>query len=272
MQGQRFHHLAEAPVREHHDGGPILIGQRESEDREVVHFLHGVGREDDGVVVAVPAAARGLKVVALRRRNVPETRAAALDVDDERGKFRGGEKGNAFLLEADARRGRTGHGAFAGQGRPANMIRSLIMEDGELEKHNLRLQAKFKRIVKELVRYEERETDDAEVLLVAYGTSARIAKGAIVQARAQGIPAGLLRPVTLWPYPRARLRALAPRLRGIVVVEMSAGQMIEDVQLAVGNSIPISFVGRMGGGVPEERAVLTAIRRLAKQGGRRKRT
>ena len=150
------------------------------------------------------------------------------------------------------------------KGRPANMIRTLIMEDGELEKHNARLQTKFKRILKELVRFEERETADAEVLLVAYGTSARIAKGAVVQARRQGIKAGLLRPVTLWPYPHARLRALAAQVRGIVVVEMSAGQMLEDVRLAVSDSVPISFVGCMGGGVPEERVILNAIRRLAK--------
>ncbi len=157
------------------------------------------------------------------------------------------------------------------KGRPANMIRSLIMEDGALEKHNIHLQAKFKRILKEVVRYEERETADADVLLVAYGTSARIAKGAVIQARSQGIKAGLLRPLTLWPYPHARLRALAPRLKGIVVIEMSAGQMLEDVQLAVGGSVPIAFVGRMGGGVPEERAVLAAIRRFAKPARRRSR-
>ncbi len=157
------------------------------------------------------------------------------------------------------------------KGRPANMIRSLIMEEGALEQHNLELQAKFKRILKELVRFEERETADADVLLVAYGTSARIAKGAVIRARDQGIKAGILRPITLWPYPRARLHALSRRLKGIVVVEMSAGQMIEDVRLSVGDTVPIAFVGRMGGGVPEERAIMNAIRRLARAPSRRSR-
>lgn len=155
------------------------------------------------------------------------------------------------------------------RGRPGNRIRSLILEDGALESHNLALQRKYRRIVKELVRFEERTVDDAEVLLVAYGTSARIAKGAVLRARAQGIKAGVLRPVTLWPFPSAHLRALSRRVRGIVVVEMSAGQMIQDVQLAVGDSVPIDFVGRMGGGCPEERAVLAAIRRLSRLPRRR---
>jgi 2-oxoglutarate ferredoxin oxidoreductase subunit alpha len=157
------------------------------------------------------------------------------------------------------------------RGRPANKIRSLILEDGQLELHNLHLQRKFRLIRKELLDFEERDTRDAEVLLVAYGSSARIAKGALVRARAQGIKVGLLRPITLWPFPHARLRALAQRLRGMVVVEMSAGQMIEDVRLAVGDAVPVDFVGRMAGGCPEERLILAALRRLAKHPARRTR-
>jgi 2-oxoglutarate ferredoxin oxidoreductase subunit alpha len=157
------------------------------------------------------------------------------------------------------------------RGRPANKIRSLILEEGQLELHSIELQRKFSRIRKELLDFEERDTADAEVVLVAYGSSARIAKGALLQARAKGLKVGLLRPITLWPFPHARLRALAERLRGIVVVEMSAGQMIEDVRLAVGDAVPVDFVGRLAGGCPEERTILSAIRRAAKRPARRNR-
>lgn len=148
------------------------------------------------------------------------------------------------------------------KGRKPNHIRSLLLEDGLLEQRNLALQAKYKAILSELVGFDEYLTRDAEVLTVAYGSSARIARGAVDKARARGIKAGLFRPITLWPFPRARLRQLADRLKGILVVEMSAGQMIEDVQLSVGDRTPVAFEGRMGGAAPEESAVVDAIRRL----------
>jgi pyruvate/2-oxoacid:ferredoxin oxidoreductase alpha subunit len=110
------------------------------------------------------------------------------------------------------------------------------------------------------IRWEERQTDDCEVLLIAYGSCARIAKGCLAHARAAGIKAGLLRPITLWPYPYARVRELAGRVRAMLVIEMSAGQMIDDVRLAVEGRVPVHFTGRTGGNVPEESAVLQAIR------------
>jgi 2-oxoglutarate/2-oxoacid ferredoxin oxidoreductase subunit alpha len=154
-------------------------------------------------------------------------------------------------------------------GRAPSMIRSLLLEPGALEAHNLSLQRKYRDIARTEVRYEQRLTRDAEVLIVAYGTCARIAKGALVAARAAGLKAGLLRPITLWPFPAGRLRALAQQVKGILVVEMSAGQMIEDVQLAVAGRVPVAFEGRMGGGVPEESAVLKALARLAGPARRR---
>lgn len=154
------------------------------------------------------------------------------------------------------------------RGRKPNHIRSLLLEEGALEQRNLHLQAKYKTIMNELVGHDEYLTHDATVLVVAYGSSARIARGAVDQARAKGVKAGLLRPITLWPFPRARIRQLARKVHGILVVEMSAGQMIEDVQLSAGDRIPISFEGRMGGGIPEESAVVRAMQRLAKSSPR----
>jgi 2-oxoglutarate ferredoxin oxidoreductase subunit alpha len=148
------------------------------------------------------------------------------------------------------------------KGRKPNHIRSLLLEDGALEKRNIALQAKFKTILSELVGFDEYLTQDAEILTIAYGSSARIARGAVDKARSRGIKAGLFRPITLWPFPRARIRQLADRVKGILVVEMSAGQMIEDVQLSVGDRTPVAFEGRMGGAVPEEADVVEALRRL----------
>ncbi len=156
--------------------------------------------------------------------------------------------------------------------RKPNHIRSLLLDVDALEERNLILQAKYKTILAELVGFDEYLTQDAEVLAIAYGSSARIAKGAVDQARAKGIKAGLLRPITLWPFPRARIRQLATKVKGILVVEMSAGQMLEDVQLAVGEQSPIAFEGRMGGAVPEESDVLTALQHLNKPPRKRARS
>ena len=149
-------------------------------------------------------------------------------------------------------------------GRKPNAIRSLLLVEGELEAHNKRLQAKYKVAAAREVRFEERHADDCDVLIVAYGTSARIAKGCLARARAAGIRAGLLRPISLWPYPAARLAELAGRVKGVLVVEMSAGQMLEDVRLAVNGRAPVFFEGRMGGAVPEEADVMAAIERISK--------
>jgi 2-oxoglutarate ferredoxin oxidoreductase subunit alpha len=149
------------------------------------------------------------------------------------------------------------------KGRDPNMIRSLLLGPGELENHNRRLQEKYRVIAEKETRWEESGTADCEVLLVAYGTCARIVMGCLKKCAEAGCKAGLLRPITLWPFPSRRLSDLAARLAGIVVVEMSAGQMLEDVRLAVSGRTPVAFEGRMGGGVPEERAVLEAVRGMA---------
>lgn len=150
-------------------------------------------------------------------------------------------------------------------GRKSNMIRSLLLDDGVLEQHNLHLQRKFTLIKNSLLQFEEINTRDCDTLIVAYGTSARIAKGVMDKARAKGMKVGLLRPITLWPYPYARIRKLAAQVKGILVVEMSSGQMVEDVRLAAGDRTPVVFEGRMGGAVPEENDVLAALRGIARR-------
>jgi 2-oxoglutarate ferredoxin oxidoreductase subunit alpha len=149
------------------------------------------------------------------------------------------------------------------KGRKPNLLRSLYLVEGELEALNHKLQQKYADISSNEVRYEDRMVEDCNVLLVAYGTSARIAKGAFEQARAMGINAGLVRPVSLWPFPSEHIAKIAEHAEAVLVVEMSSGQMLEDVKLAVRERAPVFFVGRMGGGIPLAGDILNRIKELA---------
>jgi 2-oxoglutarate ferredoxin oxidoreductase subunit alpha len=160
------------------------------------------------------------------------------------------------------RKQRPGWALTGADNRPKNIITSIYLDPEQMEKLNLRLQAKLAEIRKNEVRWKEYLTEDADLLLVAYGTMGRVCYTAMQQARAEGIKVGLLRPVTLWPFPSARLAELAEQVNGILTVEMSAGQMVEDVRLYVEGRCPVQFYGRMGGIVPLSDEVLKVIREM----------
>ena len=147
-------------------------------------------------------------------------------------------------------------------GRESRIIRSLFLKDGELERHNNHLQEKFRRMKESELLYEEIMIDDAELVIVAYGTSARIAKSAVTNVRKAGINAGMIRPVTLWPFPEKSISAVSERAKNFLVVEMSAGQMIEDVRLAVEGRLPVHFYGRSGGEMPSVDEIETKIKEI----------
>lgn len=142
-----------------------------------------------------------------------------------------------------------------------NVITSLEMDSVRMEKNNERFQETYRRISENEVRFEEHYTEDAEYLIVAFGSIARIALKAIEEARAKGVKIGLLRPITLWPFPTARIAELSHQVKGILAVELNAGQMIEDVQLAVEGRVPVYHFGRMGGIVPNPGEILEALQR-----------
>lgn len=142
--------------------------------------------------------------------------------------------------------------------REHNIITSLFIEPEKMEKINLNLQKKYEAIQSE-VRYEEIMTEDAEVLLVAFGLSARICQKTVDLAREKGIKVGLLRPITLYPYPYERIKELSEQMDFILTVEMNAGQMVEDVRLAVEGKIPVHFIGRMGGMILSPEDILHKI-------------
>lgn len=147
-------------------------------------------------------------------------------------------------------------------GRARRVVTSLFLKEEELEALNLRLQAKLRRIEAAERRWEEIATDDAAYLLVAFGTVGRTCKTVLREARQAGLKVGLFRPITLWPFPWPRLRELAGRLRGILVAEMNAGQMVEDVELAVRGQCPVRFYGRMGGVMLLPDEILAALHEL----------
>lgn len=144
--------------------------------------------------------------------------------------------------------------------RERNIITSLELDSGKQEIHNQKLQAKYKKMEEEEVRFEEYQTQDAEYLFVAFGSVARICKKAIDIARNQGIKVGLLRPITLFPFPKLKVRELAENSKGILVVEMNAGQMIEDVLLSVGCLIKVEHYGRMGGIIPTPNEIVENLK------------
>jgi len=149
------------------------------------------------------------------------------------------------------------------EGREQRIVRSLWLAEGRLEEHCRHLQRKYDEIQKNEVMCEEHETEDADIILVAYGVAARIVRSAVEAARHEGIRAGLIRPITLWPFPSDQVGRAARESRTFLVVEMSMGQMVEDVRLAVEGKSPVQLHGRPGGGVPTVEEILEKIRELA---------
>jgi 2-oxoglutarate ferredoxin oxidoreductase subunit alpha len=149
------------------------------------------------------------------------------------------------------------------QGRPKRVITSLYLQAEELEHVNQIIQEIEAEIRAKEQRWQELMVDDADYLVVAYGTVARIAQGAIRLAREKGLRVGLLRPITLWPFPYEAVARVAHRVQGVLVAEMSAGQMVDDVRLAVQSAAPLQFFGRLGGVVPMPEEIVEALESLA---------
>jgi 2-oxoglutarate ferredoxin oxidoreductase subunit alpha len=146
------------------------------------------------------------------------------------------------------------------EGRKPNVITSLELDPAKMEENNIRFQAKYRQIEENEVRYEEFLCEDADYLLIAFGSSARICQKAVENARAEGIKLGLLRPITLWPFPTNIIANYANQVKGMLSVELNAGQMVEDVRLAVNGKIEVEHFGRLGGIVFTPDEVLSALK------------
>lgn len=146
--------------------------------------------------------------------------------------------------------------------RKPNIITSLELKPEIMEVRNLHLQEKYAKILEQEVRYETMQTEDADILIVAFGSAARITQKAIEMAREEGIKVGMLRPITLWPFPSKEIAEEAKGKKGVLVVEINAGQMVEDVRLAVSGALPVEHFGRLGGIVPEPEEIVDALKKL----------
>ena len=151
------------------------------------------------------------------------------------------------------------------KGRPPNLVKSLYLDPEALEKHNLEINRKIQEMIRNEVRVETYGTDDAEVIIAAYGTVARIAKTAIEVLRGKGVKVGMVRPITAFPFPYEIFGKLAERVNKFLVVEMSLGQMVEDVKLGVCSKARIRFYGRTGGMVPSYDEIVAETEKLVKE-------
>ena len=151
--------------------------------------------------------------------------------------------------------------------RPHNIVNSLYLVPEVLERSNFERYERYRTIEEREAMYEEYRMEDAEICIAAFGIAARVSKNAINEARAEGIRVGMIRPKTLWPFPSAPFRAAADRVKAMISVELSMGQMIEDVRLATECRVPVSLCNRVGGMIPEPEQILAAIREAAKTGG-----
>ncbi len=157
-----------------------------------------------------------------------------------------------------------------GMQRAHNVVNSLYLSPDALERTNFERFERYRLIEENEAMYEEYLMEDAEYAIAAFGIAARVAKSAINEARAQGIRVGMIRPKTLWPFPKAPFAKAAKQVKAMISVELSMGQMIEDVRLATACRVPVTLCNRVGGMIPSPEQILTAIREIAQQGGETK--
>ena len=153
-----------------------------------------------------------------------------------------------------------------GMKRPHNIVNSLVLDPAELEQQNFDRFARYEKIAEQEPMWESYRMEDADYCVVAYGIASRVSKNAINEARKQGVKVGMIRPITLWPFPKAALSAAAQQVRHFLCVEMSMGQMIEDVELSIRCSKPVSLCKRVGGMIPSPADVLSTIASITKGG------
>lgn len=144
--------------------------------------------------------------------------------------------------------------------RQPNIMTSLELKPEVMEARNIHLQEKYAEIKEKEVRFETQQMDDAEYMIVSFGSAARIAEKAIELAREEGIKVGMFRPITIWPFPEKQIAELAKGKKGVLVAEINAGQMVEDVRLSLNGTIPVAHFGRLGGIVPEPEEIVSALK------------
>ncbi len=241
-------------------GGPGL-GNISGAQGDYFQATRGGGNGDYQSIVLAPASVQEMADLTVRAFDLAdEYRMVVILLGD--GYL--GQMAEGMVLPAPSGRtfDKSSWALTGAQGREPHRLASLRLNPEEaLERHNLRLQAKYRRVREELALFEQDRCGDAEVLLAGFGTAARICRAAVDTLRGEGVRAGLFRPITLWPFPFQALREAARGVRRVLVVEMNAGQMVQDVHLALcGTPVALDFYGRMGSMVPAVEEVVERVR------------
>jgi 2-oxoglutarate ferredoxin oxidoreductase subunit alpha len=244
-------------------GGPGLGGIQPSQ-QDYYQATRGVGHGDLRILVLAPSSVQEMASLTAEAFDLADQyrMPAMILADGALGQMMEPVDFSAFpkreLPEKDwAANGLSSHGG------KKNIINSLFIDPNELENSILARYRRYDAVEKNEVRYEEYLTDDADIVFVSFGITARICKSAVAELRKDGIKAGLLRPITLWPFPKAKISELADRAKTFVSVEMSMGQMVDDVRLAVNGKRPVSFFGRTGGIIPSVEEVVAEGRKIS---------
>jgi len=243
--------------------GPGLGGIQPSQ-ADYVQATRGGGHGDIRNIVLAPASVQEMADLTMRGFDLADAyRMTAMILSD--GMI--GQMMEPVKLEAPVLKQVEKPWALTGTGgtREKNIITSLYLSPKELEEKNISRYARYKLVEERETDYEAFCMEDAEICLVAYGISARVARNAVSAARAKGIRAGLIRPITLWPFPNAALRQATNTVKAFLSVEMSMGQMMQDIELAIRCTRPVTLVSRVGGVIPSPEEVLAAIERAAEE-------
>ncbi len=245
-------------------GGPGLGGIQPSQS-DYFQATRGGGHGDYHMIVLAPASVQEMAELTVKGFELADTyRMTSMILAD-------GTMGQmmepvALDLEVKPMPAKPWATTGTGMKRPHNIVNSLFLQPEELEKTNFERYARYKTIEENEARYEEYRMEDAEIAVVAFGIAARVSKNAVDEARRQGIKAGLIRPITLWPFPKAPFAKALTHVKSMISVELSMGQMIEDVKLATDCRVPVTLCNRVGGMIPSPDLVLDAILKQAKGG------
>jgi 2-oxoglutarate ferredoxin oxidoreductase subunit alpha len=250
-------------------GGPGM-GNISPAQSDYFQATRGGGHGDYKIIVLAPASVQELADITALAFDLADTyRTPVMILGD--GML--GQMMEPVIFPAKKKERHRGHDDYVltgAKGRPGRRIRSLILDPKEEEDHNWKLYRKYQRIEQQEVRYETFMLEDAAMAVLAYGTAARIARGAIKRLREEGLKIGLIRPLTLWPFPNKIIQDTAKHLHDFFVFEMSTGQMVEDVKLALEGKARVHFYGRPGGVVPTPVELSRIISRHYYQSQKRK--
>ncbi len=243
-------------------GGPGLGGIQPSQS-DYYQATRGVGHGDMRLLVLAPSSVQEMASLTAEALDLADIyrMPAMLLADGALGQMMEPVDFSAFPKREVPEKTWATNGM--GGKRKKNVVNSLFIDPNELENSVVERYKRYAEIEKNEVKYEEFMTDDADIVIVAFGITARICKSAILAAREAGIKVGLLRPITLWPFPKTQIASLAEKTKAFISVEMSMGQMVDDVRLAVNGRCPVHFYGRTGGIIPSVEEVTAEIKKLA---------